>query len=385
MRSKILVFTTIALLSLVLALGGCATDSSTPTQGEESSAPEDGADSTPEASETQPIKWDLQTPWPVGFQPHQECDAALQKINAASGGRLEMTLHPGGAIVPTNEILDAVNSGALAGEVSGISTQFGKFATAMFFDKYPAGPNAYEMYVWLYEAGGMDLWQELYDRNNINVHVVGVIGASQAESFGWFDEPVTSLDDFQGLKFRTQGTWGDVLTSLGASVVTIPGGEVYESAQRGVIDAFEFATPAVDLSAGFWEIKPVLMEPGIHAPTCIYDVIVNQDEWNALPNDLKLILELGCQAGASSVLTATDYDDMLAFKELEEKGIDIHQLPDNVIEEIVRVSNEMWDEMAADDPFFAEVLESQRDFLRNFRAMQDLKEPKGADLTWPQQ
>ena len=367
-----------------LVTGGCAPKGTEPTSGGTATTPANGNTTSPAASKTTPITWDMQTPWPTGFQAHVACNAAVQNIVAASSGRLQITVHPGGAIVPTNEVLDAVDAGALDGEVAGISTQFGKFPAAMFFDKYPAGPNAYEMYLWLYQAGGMELWQELYDINNINVHVVGTIGASQAESFGWFDNPVTSLNDFKGLKFRTQGTWGDVLTSLGASVVTIPGGEVYEAAQRGVIDAFEYATPAVDLSAGFWEIKPILMEPGIHAPTCMYDFIVNTDEWNKVPEDLQKLIELGCEAGCMSVLTVTDYQDILAFQELRDKGIQVYSLPDDVIKEIVAVSNEMWDKMAKDDPFFAKVLQSQRSFLQDFRAMQTLKDPDTSLLGWPQ-
>jgi TRAP-type mannitol/chloroaromatic compound transport system substrate-binding protein len=363
----------------------CAPEAAAPEEEEGAPAPEEEEE---EAAPAQPdgkvYKWDLQSIWPAGFQSHIECDKVIQRINAASGGRLEITLHPGGAIVPAYEILDAVDSGALDGEVSGISSQFGKFATAMFFDKYPAGPSAYETYVWLYQAGGMELWQELYDMNNINVHVIGVIGASQAENFGWFNEPVDSLNDFKGLKFRTQGTWGDVLTSLGASVVTMPGGEVYESAQKGVIDAFEYSTPAVDLSAGFPEIRKVMMEPGIHAPTAIYDIIVNQDSWDELPPDLQELVNLGCQAGAIYVLAATDYADGIAYQEIVDMGIEVERLPDDVIEEIVVVANEFWDDMAKDDPFFAEVLKSQRDFLRGFRAMQDLKQPNPALLNWPQ-
>lgn len=386
MKSKYLALILAGMLVGAL-LAACAPEAAAPA-GEEGGAtteqPAQEEEQAPAQAEGKVYSWDLQSIWPAGFQSHVECDRAIQKMNASSGGRLDITLHPAGAIVPAYEVLDAVDAGALDGEVSGISSQFGKFATAMFFDKYPAGPSAYECYVWLYQGGGMALWQELYDMNNINVTVVGVLGASQAENFGWFNEPVTSLNDFKGLKFRTQGTWGDVLTSLGASVVTMPGGEVYESAQRGVIDAFEYSTPAVDLSAGFPEIRHVMMEPGIHAPTALYDLIVNTDSWNELPDDLKALVSMGCEAGSMYVLAATDYADMIAYQELLDMGIDVESLPTDVIEEIVVVANEFWDDMAAEDPFFAEVLESQRDFLRAFRAMQNLKQPDPALLDWPQ-
>jgi len=75
---------------------------------------------------------------------------------------------------------------------------------------------------------------------------------------------------------------------------------------------------------------------------------------------------------------------MVAYAELIDAGIQAESLPDDVIAEIVVVANEMWDEMAKDDPMFAKVLKSQRDFLRDFRAMQTLKQPNPALLNWPQ-
>jgi len=367
-------------LLVAIPLAACAPAEAPDSEG--AAAPEDEA-KEPAASTAEPIKWDVQSVWPSGFLCHEECAKVFQKINDASGGRLVITYHPAGAIVPANQALDAVDSGALDGSTTAVCTQFGKHPAAMFFDKYPAGPNTYELYVWLYEAGGMELWQKVYDTIGYNVHVVGPVGSNTAESFGWFDEPITSLDDFVGLKFRTQGVWGDILTSLGASVVNMPGGEVYESAQRGVIDAFEFATPAVDYSAGFYEIKSVLMEPGIHAPTSLDDFTVNQDSWNALPDDLKAIVEMGAQAGALGRLAATDYADVLAMVKIQEEGVTVEVLPDEVIEEIIVIANGMWDEMAEEDELFAECLKSQRDFLRDFRALHEVKEPNPYDMNWP--
>lgn len=387
MTRKLLMVLVSVMVIAGLVLAGCAPEAAPPEEEEEEAAPAEEEEEEEEeaaAPEVEVIKWDVQAIWPAGFMSYVSCENVIKRINVASGGRLEITLYPSGAIVPGYEILDAVDSGAVDGQVSGISAQFGNFPTAMFFDKYPAGPNALEIYTWLYHGGGLELWQELYDMNGINMHVVGPIGCSQAENFGWFPKKITSLDDFKGMKFRTQGTWGDVLTALGCSVVTMPGGEVYESAQRGVIDAFEYSTPAVDMSAGFHEIMPVMMEPGIHAPIALYDLIINTDRWNELPDDLKVLVELGAQAGAAWVLTDTDYQDIYAFKDLMDYGTEVGVLPDEVVEEIVVIANGIWDDMAAEDPFFAEVLKSQRDFLKDYRALHSLKQPDPALLNWPQ-
>jgi len=380
----------ILLLSLAmvfsLVIVGCAPKAAPPAAppAEEKPAPPAEEKPAPAAPEEETFEWVAQAIWPAGFTSYKDSEEVLRRINVASGGRLKITLQPSGAIVPAYEILDAVHAGAVDAMVSGISSEFGKFPTAMFFDKYPAGPSAWEEYVWLYKAGGMELWQELYDMNKINVHVVGPMGASSAESFGWFPEVIDSLRDFKGLKFRTQGIWGDVLTELGCSVVTMPGGEVYEAAQRGVIDAFEYSTPSVEWSAGFHELRPVCMEPGMHAPMSLFDFKVNKDRWNELPADLKQIAEIGAQAGAVYMLASADYDDLAGFENMVDYGVEFALLPEEVQLEIVRVSNEIWDEMAKKDPFFAKVLKSQREFLSKYRALMGYKQPDPALMEWPQ-
>jgi TRAP-type mannitol/chloroaromatic compound transport system substrate-binding protein len=384
MKRKIVMLFLSLVVVFSLVIVGCAAEEAAPPEEGAPPPEEEEEEAPPAAPEAETFEWTAQAIWPAGFSSYVDSEEVLRRINVASGGRLNIKLVPAGAIVPAYEILDAVASGAVDAEVSGISAEFGKFATAMFFDKYPAGPSAWEEYVWLYKGGGMELWQELYDMNGINVHVVGPMGASSAESFGWFPKPITSLDDFKGLKFRTQGIWGDVLTELGCSVVTMPGGEVYEAAQRGVIDAFEYSTPSVNWSAGFHELRPVCMEPGMHAPMSLFDFKVNGDRWNELPDDLKQIVEIGCQAGAVYMLASADYDDLAGFENMVDYGVQFVRLPEEVQLEIVRISNEIWDEMAKDDPFFAEVLQSQRDFLKKYRSLMGYKQPDPALMEWPQ-
>jgi len=384
MKNRIVMLVLSVALIASLFIIACAPEEAAPPLEEEAPSAEEEEEAPPAVPEAETIEWTCQAVYPAGYTLYNHATTIVDRINAASGGRLRIELLPAGAIVPAYEVIDAISSGALDSGIATSCTGFGKFASIMFFDKYPAGPSAWEEYVWLYKAGGMELYQELLDQNNINIHAVGPIGAISAESFGWFPEVITSLDDFKGLKFRTQGIWGDVLNELGCSVVSTPMGEVYEAAQRGVIDAFEMATPAVDWSAGFHELRPVLMQPGIHAPDSLMDFSVNKDCWNELPDDLKQLVEIGCQAGAVYMLASADYEDIEGFENIKDYGVEVAYLPEEVQLEIVRISNEMWDRMAEEDPFFAKVLESQRDFLESYRGMMELKQPDPTLMEWPQ-
>ncbi len=55
-------------------------------------------------------------------------------------------------------------------------------------------------------------------------------------------EPVESLDWLEGKSIRSTGYFTDALNAVGANPVAMPNSDVYESVQRGVIDAFYAST-----------------------------------------------------------------------------------------------------------------------------------------------
>lgn len=67
-------------------------------------------------------------------------------------------------------------------------------------------------------------------------------------------EPLRTLDDWRGLRLRSQGIEGSaLLEELGASPVAMPFGDVYTSIERGVIDGFLTSQNAA-LSINPWEV-----------------------------------------------------------------------------------------------------------------------------------
>jgi len=228
--------------------------------------------------------------------------------------------------------------------------------------------------VWYYEGGGAALHQEMYDRKSLKVKAnLGMF--TSAELFGWFAKPVTSMDDFKGMKFRTAGIWGDMLQTAGAAVVTMPGGEIYEAMQRGVIDAFEFSTPGVDFSAGFQELGAYVHGPGIHAPQSAFEMLVSAAQWSKLTPDLQAIVNHACEANTIRVWAKIDYADTLGMQKLRDYGTDFVSLPESVQVGIVEIANDLYDEIAAEDEFFAKVLKSQRDFATAYRDFKAFAQP----------
>jgi len=348
---------------VAMCLAGCA-------PGASSSG--DGGD----AASQEQITWNLQCPFPVTTHLYAPAIDVSEWVTLMSNGRLTINHLGGGAIVPGGKEMTGVSEGSLdAGmTVTTFHTGIVGYAGDMF-NEHPAGPEAEELMVWIYQGGGLELWQEMYDRLDLDVHVVGPASYTSAEGFGWFSEPVTSMDDFKGMKFRTAGCWGEILSRAGATVVSMQPGELFEAMQRGTIDAFEFSTPGVDYSGGFHEMGAYLTFPGIHGPGAMIPLLVNKDRWNELSPDLQAIVTHACEAAAINGWARANYSDVMAMQALQDYGTEFVSLPESVQSEIADLAFAFYEEKAAEDPFFAKVFESQKTFVSQYRAVKALQQP----------
>lgn len=317
--------------------------------------------------------WRAQSSYPAGLpQLYAPAEHFAELVKELTGGELIIRMQPGGSIVPSKEILDAVDKGILDIGCTWGGWWMGKYPAAVLFgNSRPNGLQTQEMLSWIYHGGGLELWNEMYaDRN---IQILPPYGMLGSENFCWTRKPIESLEDFKGLKFRTVGVWGKCLERLGARVVSLPGGEVYPSLERGVIDAAEFATPAIDRKLGFEEICPYLKVPGIHEPCAPLETMVNTKSWNKLSEDIQSKVKLALKISTFQAINLAMKQDAEAMNYfIESDKVQVSKLTPEMIEEIIRIGNEELDKMAAEDAFFAKVLKSQRDFRKLVEPYADL-------------
>jgi TRAP-type mannitol/chloroaromatic compound transport system substrate-binding protein len=272
------------------------------------------------------------------------------------------------------EVFDAVNSGAIQATHSGAAYFIGKDPAAALFTAVPAGFDAIPNVAWYFEGDGLKLLDELYAKYNFGF--VSPCGIIPSDMFGWSHKPITKLEDFKGLKFRALGYWGEILSEMGTSVVMLPGSEVYTALQRKVLDAAEMALPNIDRDLGLNEICEYLTVPGPHQPSSFLHVYINKKAWNKLPPDLKAIVKYASQATTMRVLVRSVWLDAPALEAFKKYGTKIHYLDPKVQKQIAEIADKFLDKKAADDPFFAKVLKSQRDWKKSYKAYSDLMENK---------
>ena len=90
------------------------------------------------------------------------------------------------------------------------------------------------------------------------------------QAAGWFRKEMKGLEDFKGLRMRITGLGGEIFKWLGASPVSIPGGEIFQALQSGTIDATEWVGPWNDVLMGFYKVAPYYYNPRCsRAGTCL--------------------------------------------------------------------------------------------------------------------
>jgi TRAP-type mannitol/chloroaromatic compound transport system substrate-binding protein len=223
-----------------------------------------------------PYKMKMQISAPAGT-PYWDCALDFANaVKASSGERLIIDVKPGGAIVPSHEVTEAVKDGVLDIANPNSAMDLGRIGPKVLLlgsSGFPAGPSPLEYLAWAYIGGGLDFANELY--KDYNCVIIGVATPAPAELFCHSNKPLSTKEDLKGIKFRTMGLWAEILEDFGASVITVPGGEIYQSMERGVIDAFEYCGPGVDFKMGFHEITKYIGVPGIHSPLSSNLVLVN--------------------------------------------------------------------------------------------------------------
>ncbi|MGD9659742.1 MAG: TRAP transporter substrate-binding protein [Porticoccaceae bacterium] len=306
-------------------------------------------------------KWKLVTSWPKNYPGLGSGPENLATmVDKMSGGRLKIKVYGAGELVPALEVFDAVSQGTAEMGHAGAYYWKGKIPAAPFFSTIPFGLNAQEMSAWLHYGGGLELWRELYAPFNLIPFAAGNSGVQMA---GWFNKELNTVADLKGLKMRIPGIGGDVISRLGGQSITMSGGELYTSLQTNVIDATEWVGPYNDLAFGFHQVAKYYYYPGWHEPGSTLELIVNKSAYESLPEDLQAMVAVAARAVNQDMLDEYTARNNGALMELVDKhGVELRPIPDDILKELHRVTDEVLAEMAAADPSVAKVLASQKAF-----------------------
>lgn len=241
----------------------------------------------------------------------------------------------------------------------------GKDYKLVFFMTIPFGMTTTEQYAWYYYGGGKELNQKVYAPHGLISYPGGSVGMSMG---GWFKKEIKSLEDLKGLKIRISGQGGDVMARLGVNALNTPPGELYMAMETGVLDAVEWIAPAFDMAMGFHKVAPYYYT-GWSKPSGEGQYLINKKKLEALPEDLKAILESAIKITARELLDESNDANAKIWTQMQKEypHIKINHFPKEIMTALKNSAQEVEEEQARKDPLYREILESQRSYIAKIR------------------
>jgi TRAP-type mannitol/chloroaromatic compound transport system substrate-binding protein len=289
----------------------------------------------------------------------------VKRVNEMADGRLRIDYLIAGSVVKPFEVTDAVSKGVLDAGHTVPVYWYGKSKVASLFGSGPInGCDAQQTLAWIYRGGGQKLYEELLEK--LQLDYVGFFAMPMpTQPLGWFKNPVKSAKDLTGLKYRTVGLAADLMQEMGAKVTQLPGGEIVPALEKGVIDAFEFNNPTSDMRFGAQDVIKNYMMGSFHQAMEFFEIIFNKKKYQSLPKDLQAILRYGVEAASSSNFwTAMDNYSRDLQDLITKHKVNVLRTPKSIFEAQLKAWDTITKRLSDEDPFFARVVESQRDWAK---------------------
>ncbi len=125
-----------------------------------------------------------------------------------------------------------------------------------------------------------DLWRE-----KLNAHYLAY--TNYGNQFHLYLNKPIKAPDLTGLKIRVTPVYRDFFSSLGATVMQTPPGEVYTALERGVVDGYGWPMEGI-FDLGWHEQTRYRVDPGFY--TVEVGVLINHDKWRSLTDEQRAYL-----------------------------------------------------------------------------------------------
>lgn len=319
---------------------------------------------TPAVSASHAKEMTIVSTWPRDFPGlGTSAQRLAARIEELSNGALKVNYFAAGERVGAFDSFDEVASGNSNAYIAADYYWGGKHAGFNYFTSVPFGMSTPEWNAWIKFGGGQALWDELSGEFGIKAFACGSTGT---QAGGWFNKEIESADDLKGLKMRIPGLGGQVMSKLGASTVSLPGGQIYENLVSGAIDATEWVGPYNDYFMKFYEAAKFYYTAGMHEPGGGLAFGMNKAWFEGLSDWEKAVIEAACmeEHAASHEENIANNGEYLS-KLVNEQGVQVRSFNDDVWDSFGEAAAEVFEETRAhsalatkiDDAFQAKLRE----------------------------
>mgnify|MGYP004456812349 FL=1 len=303
------------------------------------------------------VTWKMASTWGSG-NVHFTCDTRFAElVSMLTNGKFTITNYGEGELCAGNQCFDYVSEGTVQAAGDCAAYWAGKDTSFELLNSTVDNFTGMDYFLWINQADGLEVYQHIYGQYNI---VYFPIACTWSESGIRSSKPINTLEDLKTMKLRMGSVLpGRALSNLGVGVVSVSGSEIYESMQRGVIDACEFSTPYADESLALTEVAKYWCEPCWFQSAGVNGVMINKDAYDKLPQEYKDAIALAASITRAEKMAEYMWNDSkIATKMVEQDGVTVTQMDDDSLNTILAEYNKVLEDEASKNPNISYILDS---------------------------
>ncbi|MGR3321583.1 MAG: TRAP transporter substrate-binding protein DctP [Pseudooceanicola sp.] len=307
------------------------------------------------------VTWRVQSHWPKASSSFDDSLGVLTKqVTEKTDGAFKFELFGAGEFAKGPEIYNLIRKGVVPMGTASASYFQEKAQAASFLYGIPGTMRESWEVQYMAKTGGLE------DMVNEELVPDGVLLKSDKAYPTEFvlSKKITSAADFQGLKIRSSGTMLDYLKAAGAAPQYIPGSELYQSLSSGVVDGAHWGAAIGAKSMSLWEVCKYHYKPALGFTTDSY--LVNVDQYEALDDDLRGVLETAFETRFYERSSEYQLGEAQALSAgVAEEGVEVVQLPDDVLEILADASTQILESEAQKGPIAAKAADLYRSMMKD--------------------
>ena len=203
-----------------------------------------------------------------------------KEVEKRTNGKVKVQTFPGGTLLPAKNIFDGVITGTADIGNFAMSYQPGRFPVSEAVDLPVGFTSARAASLALYDL--IDKYPKEFEK----VKLLTLFTCPPADFMTI--KPVRSLKDLKGMELRVSGTGAEAVKRLGAIPIAMPQSETPEALQKGVVKGVVSSMEVLQ-DLNYAAYCPYATDTNLFVVT--FAVVMNKDKWNAMPADVKKVLD----------------------------------------------------------------------------------------------
>ncbi len=310
------------------------------------------------------VRWRLASSFPKSLDTiFGSAEKLSETVKAMSGGKFEISVHPGGELMPAFGVVDALENDTIDMAQTAAYYFTGKDPVFAFSCAVPFGLTTLQMMAWKDHGNGRKLLDAFFQKYNFRTMSAG---NTTTQMGGWYRKEIKSVADFKGLKMRMGGgVFGESMAKLGVVAQNMPAGDVYQALEKGTLDAVEFVGPYDDEKLGYNKVAPYYYYPGWWEGGADLEFFINNKKFAQLSPENKAILKAAGAVAAMDMTSKYQAVNPIALKRLVANKTKLKPFPKAVIDAGFKSAMEVFKEHEAKSAEFKKIHQDMRAFQRD--------------------